>query len=57
LFARLDQQLASFKQPRLLSYFDALPRLSSGKLDRAQIRTQAALQARPRRSPPKNRLS
>ena len=49
LFARLDQQLASFKQPRLLSYFDALPRLSSGKLDRAQIRLQAARTVRPRR--------
>ena len=49
LFAALDQRLASFKQPRLLCRFDALPRLSSGKLDRAQIRARAAAQLRPRR--------
>ncbi|MEI9950769.1 MAG: class I adenylate-forming enzyme family protein [Pseudomonadota bacterium] len=47
LFAALDQQLASFKQPRALCRFDALPRLASGKLDRAQIRAQAAPQLRP----------
>jgi O-succinylbenzoic acid--CoA ligase len=48
LFAALDQRLASFKQPRVLCRFDALPRLSSGKLDRAQIRARAALQLEPR---------
>lgn len=42
LFVELDQRLASFKQPRALCRFDALPRLSSGKLDRAQIRALAA---------------
>jgi O-succinylbenzoic acid--CoA ligase len=48
LFAALDQRLASFKQPRALCRFDVLPRLPSGKLDRVQIRTRAALQLRPR---------
>jgi O-succinylbenzoic acid--CoA ligase len=47
LFAALDQRLASFKQPRSLCCLEALPRLSSGKLDRAQIRAQAAPQLRP----------
>jgi o-succinylbenzoate---CoA ligase len=42
LFVALDQRLASFKQPRALCRFDVLPRLASGKLDRAQIRTRAA---------------
>jgi o-succinylbenzoate---CoA ligase len=42
LFASLAQRLAPFKQPRALCHFDSLPRLPSGKLDRAQIRVQAA---------------
>jgi len=42
LFAALDQRLASFKQPRALCRFEVLPRLPSGKLDRAQIRAQAS---------------
>ncbi len=42
LFAALDRRLASFKQPRALCRFEVLPRLSSGKLDRAQIRARAA---------------
>jgi O-succinylbenzoic acid--CoA ligase len=41
LFAALDQRLASFKQPRALCRFETLPRLASGKLDRAQIRLRA----------------
>jgi len=49
LFAALAQRLASFKQPRALCVFEVLPRLASGKLDRAQIRTQAAPRLRPRR--------
>lgn len=47
LFAALDQRLASFKQPRAICRLDTLPRLSSGKLDRGQIRARAALQLRP----------
>ncbi|HEY0468965.1 MAG TPA: class I adenylate-forming enzyme family protein [Polyangiaceae bacterium] len=47
LFAQLDQRLASFKQPRALCRFEVLPRLSSGKLDRAQIRARAEPQLRP----------
>jgi len=47
LFEQLDQRLASFKQPRALCVFDALPRLGSGKLDRARVRAQAAAQLRP----------
>ncbi|HET7541398.1 MAG TPA: AMP-binding protein, partial [Polyangiaceae bacterium] len=47
LFAALDQRLASFKQPRTLCCLDTLPRLSSGKLDRAQIRAEAAPRLRP----------
>ena len=47
LFTELDQRLASFKQPRALCRFEVLPRLSSGKLDRAQIREQAAPRLRP----------
>lgn len=41
LLAALDQRLAPFKQPRLVSSFERLPRLASGKLDRAKIRTLA----------------
>lgn len=41
LLAALDQQLASFKQPRALCRFDTLPRLASGKLDRVQILARA----------------
>jgi O-succinylbenzoic acid--CoA ligase len=41
LFAALDQRLASFKQPRALCRLEVLPRLASGKLDRAQIRALA----------------
>lgn len=47
LFAELDQRLASFKQPRALCVFESLPRLGSGKLDRARIRTLAAPRLRP----------
>lgn len=47
VFATLDQRLASFKQPRALCRFEALPRLSSGKLDRARIRAQAQPQLQP----------
>jgi o-succinylbenzoate---CoA ligase len=54
LFSALDQRLASFKQPRALCRFETLPRLASGKLDRAQIRAQAepVLQPISRRAPP-----
>ncbi|HEX2670096.1 MAG TPA: AMP-binding protein, partial [Polyangiaceae bacterium] len=47
LFGELDQRLASFKQPRALCRFETLPRLSSGKLDRAQIRARALPQLQP----------
>jgi O-succinylbenzoic acid--CoA ligase len=46
-FAALDQRLASFKQPRLLCRFEQLPRLGSGKLDRARIRSEAPARLRP----------
>ena len=46
LFAALDQRLASFKQPRALSVFETLPRLASGKLDRARIRNEASRRLR-----------
>ncbi|HYQ27879.1 MAG TPA: AMP-binding protein [Polyangiaceae bacterium] len=46
-FAALDQRLASYKQPRAVCFFDALPRLPSGKLDRTQIRGLAAQRLRP----------
>ncbi len=48
LFAALDQRLASFKQPRLTCVTEELPRLASGKLDRAKIRAEAAALLRPR---------
>lgn len=41
LFDSLARRLASFKQPRALCRFEAFPRLSSGKLDRTQIRASA----------------
>jgi acyl-CoA synthetase (AMP-forming)/AMP-acid ligase II len=41
LFAALDQRLASFKKPRAVCVFEELPRLGSGKLDRARIRAEA----------------
>jgi O-succinylbenzoic acid--CoA ligase len=47
LFSALDRRLASFKQPRALCRFERLPRLSSGKLDRARIRAQAVPQLQP----------
>jgi len=47
LFAALDQRLAPFKQPRALCRFEVLPRLPSGKLDRAQIRTRAQAKLEP----------
>jgi o-succinylbenzoate---CoA ligase len=47
LFAALDQRLASFKQPRALCQFEALPRLASGKLDRLRIRAEAQPRLRP----------
>ena len=46
LFAALDQRLAPFKQPRALCRFEALPRLASGKLDRAAIRARATPELR-----------
>lgn len=50
LFSALDQRLASFKQPRAVCVFDELPRLGSGKLDRARIRSAASHELRaPRR--------
>jgi acyl-CoA synthetase (AMP-forming)/AMP-acid ligase II len=50
LFSALDQRLASFKQPRAVCVIDELPRLGSGKLDRARIRVAASNQLRaPRR--------
>lgn len=47
LFVSLDQRLASFKQPRALCRLDVLPRLPSGKLDRARIRTLAQPRLQP----------
>ena len=47
LFSALDERLASFKQPRLVCYFEPLPRLGSGKLDRPRIRAEAELRLRP----------
>ncbi|HEX7453697.1 MAG TPA: AMP-binding protein [Polyangiaceae bacterium] len=47
LFVALNQRLASFKQPRALCVFEALPRLTSGKLDRARIRSEASRRLRP----------
>jgi len=41
LFAALDLRLASFKQPRAWCLFETLPRLPSGKLDRARIHSEA----------------
>ncbi|HEY4105655.1 MAG TPA: AMP-binding protein [Polyangiaceae bacterium] len=41
LFSALSARLAPFKQPRLLCWFDELPRLGSGKLDRSRIRAEA----------------
>jgi O-succinylbenzoic acid--CoA ligase len=46
LFAALNQRLASFKQPRALCVFETLPRLTSGKLDRARIRNEASARLR-----------
>lgn len=47
LFAALDRRLASFKQPRALCRFESLPRLTSGKLDRARIRARAPAHLQP----------
>ncbi len=47
LFAALDLRLASFKQPRAVCIVEALPRLASGKLDRARIREEIAPKLRP----------
>jgi len=47
LFASLNQRLASFKQPRLLCVVETLPRLTSGKLDRARIRRETSGLLRP----------
>jgi o-succinylbenzoate---CoA ligase len=47
LFAALDQRLASFKQPRAVCVLEGLPRLASGKLDRARIRREAEPLLRP----------
>ena len=46
LFAALDRRLASFKQPRVVCWFDELPRLGSGKLDRSRIRSEAIARLR-----------
>jgi o-succinylbenzoate---CoA ligase len=46
LFTSLDQRLASFKQPRSVCVLQTLPRLSSGKLDRARIRRDALAELR-----------
>jgi O-succinylbenzoic acid--CoA ligase len=46
LFAALDRRLASFKQPRALCWFEELPRLGSGKLDRSRIRQEAKTRLR-----------
>ena len=47
LFAALNQRLATFKQPRAVCVFETLPRLASGKLDRARIRSEASSLVRP----------
>ena len=47
LFAALDQRLAAFKQPRAICIVESLPRLPSGKLDRARICGQFAANLRP----------
>ena len=47
LFSRLDERLASFKQPRLVCHFETLPRLPSGKLDRRRICAEAGPRLRP----------
>jgi O-succinylbenzoic acid--CoA ligase len=47
LFAALDQRLASFKQPRFVCTVERLPRLTSGKLDRAKIRALATPRLHP----------
>lgn len=47
LFRALDQRLARFKQPRLVSFHAELPRLASGKLDRARIRRETGSLVRP----------
>jgi O-succinylbenzoic acid--CoA ligase len=41
LFALLVERLASYKRPRAVCVFAELPRLGSGKLDRARIRAEA----------------
>jgi len=41
IFRALRQSLSPFKQPRLVSFHPELPRLASGKLDRARIRRDA----------------
>ncbi|HEX3775883.1 MAG TPA: class I adenylate-forming enzyme family protein [Polyangiaceae bacterium] len=46
LFGALDARLAGFKQPRMLCWFDELPRLGSGKLDRSRIRAEAGARLR-----------
>lgn len=45
--AGLDQRLARFKHPRRICCFEQLPRLASGKLDRAQIRRDAPSRLEP----------
>lgn len=47
LFSALDQRLASFKQPRAVCVMPIMPRLASGKLDRARIRRDATPRLRP----------
>ncbi|MEO8901988.1 MAG: class I adenylate-forming enzyme family protein [Polyangiaceae bacterium] len=47
LFTALDSRLASFKQPRAVCVVETLPRLPSGKLDRARIRAEMGRNMRP----------
>jgi O-succinylbenzoic acid--CoA ligase len=54
LFAALDLRLASFKQPRSSCVFETLPRLASGKLDRARIREEAHARLRPASRAPRS---
>ncbi|MEP7053049.1 MAG: class I adenylate-forming enzyme family protein [Pseudomonadota bacterium] len=54
LFAALDKTLASFKQPRVVRVVEALPRLPSGKLDRARIRQETSATLRAPERPPRH---
>lgn len=54
LFAHLDAHLPSFMRPRALIWLDALPRTSSGKLDRRALPEPSASLRAPS-SPPRGR--